>query len=159
MNVSIPAGQTYAVYVHGSAGIQYSNGTAVGNIFAQDANIEFKEGSGGAYFNVTNSPRVFNGRIMYSAGCESSRTAAVATVTTAPSFSINAVPPALCEGQSSVISLTSTNSNYTYTWSPATGLSSTTGTTVTAKSITSITYPPLLPVTEPVVISTVCLCR
>ncbi len=140
VNVSIPAGQTYAFYVHGSAGIQYTDGTAVGNIFAQDANIEFKEGFGGAYFNLTNSPRVFNGRIMYSAGCESSRSAAVATVTSAPSFSINAAPPALCQGQSSVITLTSTNSNYTYSWSPATGLSGTTGTSVTANPLQPITY-------------------
>ncbi len=140
VNVSIPAGQTYAFYVHGSAGIAYTDGIAVGNIFLQDANIEFKEGAGGAYFGVTNSPRIFNGRIMYSAGCESSRTAAIATVTTAPSFSINASPPALCQGQSSVISLTSTNSNYTYTWSPATGLSGTTGTSVTANPLSPITY-------------------
>lgn len=140
VNVSIPAGQTYAFYVHGSAGIAYTDGVAVGNIFAQDANIEFKEGFGGAYFNLTNFPRIFNGRIMYSAGCESPRTAAVATVTTAPSFSINAVPQALCQGQSSVITLTSTNSNYNYTWSPATGLSGTTGTSVTANPLQPITY-------------------
>jgi hypothetical protein len=61
VNVTIPAGQTYAFYVHGSAGIEYTNGTAVGNIYSQDANIQFKEGYGGAYFNVTNSPWVFNG--------------------------------------------------------------------------------------------------
>ncbi len=140
VNVTIPAGQTYAFYVHGSAGIQYTNGTAVGNIYTQDANIQVTEGYGGAYFNLTNSPRVFNGRIMYSAGCESGRTPAVATVNAAPAITLNANPPALCQGQSSVLTVSSSNPNYTYTWSPATGLSGTTGTTVTATPLTPVTY-------------------
>lgn len=140
VNVTIPAGQTYAFYVHGSGGISYTNGIAVGNIFAQDANIIFMEGFGGAYFALTNSPRVFNGRIMYSAGCESVRTPAVATVNAAPAITLNANPPALCEGQSSALTVSSSNSNYTYTWSPSTGLSTTTGSTVTATPLTPITY-------------------
>jgi len=140
VNVTIPAGQTYAFYVHGSLGITYSNGTAVGNIYAQDANIMFMEGYGGAYFALGNFPRVFNGRIMYSAGCESSRTPVVATVTPAPTVTIAAVPPALCQGQSSVLTASSSNANYNYTWSPPTGLSSTTGSSVTASPMSPITY-------------------
>lgn len=58
VNVTIPAGQTYAFYVHGTGGLTYSNGTAVGNIFLADANIQFMEGYGGAYFNLINYPRV-----------------------------------------------------------------------------------------------------
>jgi len=140
VNVTIPAGQTYAFYVHGTAGIAYTDGVAVGNIFAQDANIEFKEGYGGAYFALTNFPRVFNGRIMYSAGCESARVPAIATVNAAPAITISANPPALCLGQSSVLDVSSSNPNYTYTWSPAIGLSSTTGTSVTATPTTPVTY-------------------
>ncbi len=78
--------------------------------------------------------------ITYEVGCESNRTAAVATVNAADPITITANPPALCEGQSSVISVTSPNANYTYTWSPATGLSSTTGASVTATPLTPITY-------------------
>ncbi len=140
VNVTIPAGQTYAFYVHGSAGISYTNGTGVGNIFSQDANIIFMEGYGGAYFALVNSPRIFNGRIMYSAGCESARIPATATVNAAPAITLNATPPALCVGQSSLLSISSSNSNYTYTWSPATGLSSTTGASVTATPLTPVTY-------------------
>ncbi len=78
--------------------------------------------------------------LTYEIGCESTRTPAVATVNPAATIAIAANPPALCEGQSSVISVTSTNSNYTYTWSPATGLSGTTGSTVTATPLSPITY-------------------
>jgi len=78
--------------------------------------------------------------ITYEVGCESNRTAAVATVNAADPITIAANPPALCEGQSSVISVSSANPNYNYTWSPSTGLSSTTGASVTANPLTPITY-------------------
>lgn len=78
--------------------------------------------------------------ITYEVGCEGARTAAVATVNAADPITIAANPPALCEGQSSVITVTSPNTNYNYTWSPATGLSSTTGASVTATPLTPVTY-------------------
>lgn len=78
--------------------------------------------------------------ISYEVGCESSRTPAIATVNAAPVISINANPPALCEGQSSVITVSSSNANYTYTWSPGTGLNTTTGATVTATPLVPVTY-------------------
>lgn len=140
LNITIPAGQTYGIYVHASGGVQYTNGTNVGNLYTSDANIQVFEGHGGAYFNLVNQPRIFNGRIMYSAGCESARTPVVATVIPAPTFSISANPPALCQGQSSNITVSSSNANYNYTWSPATSLSATTGTSVTATPNAPITY-------------------
>jgi hypothetical protein len=78
--------------------------------------------------------------ITYEVGCESSRTPTVATVNTPPAITLSANPPALCQGQSSQLSVSSSNSSYNYTWSPATGLSSTTGTTVTANPLSPITY-------------------
>lgn len=45
----------------------YSNGTAVGNVYASDANLQFIEGTGQEYpFGSTFSPRIFNGVIHYS---------------------------------------------------------------------------------------------
>ncbi|MFM7079196.1 MAG: T9SS type A sorting domain-containing protein [Bacteroidota bacterium] len=140
LNITIPAGQTYGIYVHASGGVQYTNGTTVGNLYVSDANIQVFEGHGGAYFNLVNQPRIFNGRIMYSAGCESARTPVVATVNTAPSISISANPPSLCQGQTSTISVSSSNSQYTYSWSPSTSLSASTGSTVTANPSSPITY-------------------
>lgn len=69
VNVVIPAGQTYAFYItyttsQGSMG--YTPGTAVGNVYVSDANIQIKEGVGKVYpFSTTFTPRVFNGTVHY----------------------------------------------------------------------------------------------
>ena len=70
LGLSITAGDTIAFYVTTVNGgtMNYTNGTAVGNLFASDANLEFYEGNGGGYFNVTFSPRIFNGNIHYTTG-------------------------------------------------------------------------------------------
>ncbi len=76
----------------------------------------------------------------YEVGCESPRTASIATVTFADPVTTTALPPALCQGNASLITATSNNANYNYTWSPATGLSSTTGASVTASPSAPTTY-------------------
>lgn len=73
VNVIIPAGQTYGFYVTSSnitVSQRYTNGTAVGNVFAQDASIQFKEGCGIEYpfASTPFTPRVWNGRIHYCTG-------------------------------------------------------------------------------------------
>ncbi|MFM7177378.1 MAG: T9SS type A sorting domain-containing protein [Bacteroidota bacterium] len=70
--------------------------------------------------------------ITYETGCESPRTPTVATVIPAPTATISANPPALCSGQSTTLSAVSNNANYTYTWSPSSSLSASTGSSVTA---------------------------
>ncbi|KAA3596297.1 MAG: hypothetical protein DWQ06_15615 [Calditrichaeota bacterium] len=72
INVPIAAGATQGFYVTRMNGsVNYTNGTAVGNIQSQDANIQFKEGAGGSYFSVTITPRIFNGNIIYDLGAPS----------------------------------------------------------------------------------------
>lgn len=73
-------------------------------------------------------------------GCSSPRVPVVATVTAADAVNINATQNALCLGDSSILTASSTNPGYNYTWSPSTGLSSTTGAVVTAIPATTITY-------------------
>jgi hypothetical protein len=71
LGVPVAAGQTQSFYVTLSNGtsIIYTNGTAVGNVFAQDSFIQFREGYGNAYpFAGTFQPRIWNGNIYYSAG-------------------------------------------------------------------------------------------
>ncbi len=69
VSYSMLSGSTHAFYVTATAPdamFNYTNGTAVGNTLASDANLLIKEGDGGEYpFNVTNSPRTFNGDIIY----------------------------------------------------------------------------------------------
>jgi len=76
----------------------------------------------------------------YEVGCESVRTPVVATVTPSDSITVTGNPPALCIGGSSTLTVSSANTNYNYTWSPATYLSGTTGTTVTSTPLAPITY-------------------
>ncbi|MCS7072917.1 MAG: gliding motility-associated C-terminal domain-containing protein [Bacteroidia bacterium] len=69
-------------------------------------------------------------------GC--TNTASVEIVlTTNPTINVLATPPDICEGQSSTITASGAVS---YTWSPATGLNTTTGPTVIATPTTTTTY-------------------
>ena len=68
---AIAAGDTGAFYVTTtSGGMNYTDGTATGAVFASDDNIEFLEGAGKSYpFGAsTFDPRVFNGNIIYDVG-------------------------------------------------------------------------------------------
>lgn len=85
-SVTIPAGQTYSFYITNDfgAGTSYTDGTAVGNFLASDANLTIYEGVGKSYpFGLTFSVRNFNGTIHYSTGagsCTSPRTLVTANV-------------------------------------------------------------------------------
>lgn len=97
INVTIPAGQTYAFYVTSTnvaVSLNYSNGTAVGNVLVSDANMQFKEGKGMEYPFCNGSspfsPRNWNGRIHYTIP----GTATYAWSTGATSNSITVTPSA-----------------------------------------------------------------
>jgi PKD repeat protein len=72
VDVTIPAGQTYAWYITSTlttVSLKYTDGTAVGNIYIQDANLQIKEGKGIDYpFGSTYAPRIWNGIIHYALG-------------------------------------------------------------------------------------------
>src|SRR5690606_3411985 len=63
--------------------------------------------------------------------CSSPRVPVVATINPSAPVTITASSTALCMGQSANLSVSSTNSNYSDTWFPSTGLSGTTGANVT----------------------------
>jgi hypothetical protein len=73
VNITIPAGQTYAFYVTSNTSavsLNYTDGTGVGNVYSSDANISFLQGGGMEYPFTQNTgavyqPRVWNGRIHY----------------------------------------------------------------------------------------------
>ncbi|RYZ24269.1 MAG: PKD domain-containing protein [Chitinophagaceae bacterium] len=50
--------------------------------------------------------------------CEGPRTPVVATVTTPPATTVTASSTSICESSSTVLSVSSPNSGYTYTWTP-----------------------------------------
>ncbi|WP_299819060.1 T9SS type A sorting domain-containing protein [uncultured Pontibacter sp.] len=70
--------------------------------------------------------------------CASARSGAVqVTVSPQPTITVNAAPATICAGEATTLTASGADS---YTWSPATGLSSTTGSTVTASPTTTTTY-------------------
>jgi hypothetical protein len=94
VNVTIPAGETYAFYVTSNTSavsLNYSNGTAVGNVYSSDANIAFLEGGGMEYPFTQNTgavyqPRVWNGNIHYALANIPGTTYTWSTAATTPSI-------------------------------------------------------------------------
>lgn len=117
--ISIPAGQTYGIYVtsvNGYPQTNYTDGTGVGNLYAANSDIEIFEGNGGDYFDVINDPRVFNGKLHYSKeGCASPKIPVVYSVTPNATVTAAATATSVCEGESITIVASGANS---YTWSP-----------------------------------------
>jgi hypothetical protein len=73
-------------------------------------------------------------------GCTSPRVPVQITISPSDSITINASTTAVCQSGSATFTAVSSNPNYNYTWSPATGLNTTTGATVTASPLTTTTY-------------------
>jgi hypothetical protein len=68
LDLPMNASDTMAFYVTGSgtATVDYTNGTAVGNVFSQDAGMKILEGTGKEFpFTNAYQPRVFNGVVNY----------------------------------------------------------------------------------------------
>jgi hypothetical protein len=70
LGINVAAGERVAFYVTTiNGGMNYTNGSTTGNLFASDANLEFYEGRGMSYpFTGGFEPRVFNGNIHYTTG-------------------------------------------------------------------------------------------
>ena len=70
VNITIPVGETYGFYVTASPGVHQLStiGTSTGTVYASDANIQVKEGTGNVYpFGSITHYRRWNGKINYRA--------------------------------------------------------------------------------------------
>jgi hypothetical protein len=96
VNITIPAGQTYAFYITSNStltSLNYSNGTAVGNVYSSDANITFLEGGGLDYpftqgTGAVYQPRVWNGNIHYAIANQPGSVLTWGTGETTPSLAV-----------------------------------------------------------------------
>jgi len=94
----------------------------------------------------TYTSQVFNDLYYYfynwtiSTGCESTRVPVTVNVTPSDSVHITAASNPLCLNSTSALTVSSGNANYQYTWSPAAGLNTTTGASVTIGTDSSIVY-------------------
>lgn len=129
LSLTIPAGQTYSFQIFTTTGsVSYTNGTTLGALYNANLDLEVYQGHGGTAFSgMVNSPRVFNGKIHYSSGCEGPRTAVTGLVTPPPAISVSAGSSSLCNGDSTLVVVSSANTGYAYSWAPATYLSTASG--------------------------------
>lgn len=143
ISINIPSGATYSFYVapaDANSTHQYLT-SAANTVIASNLSLSIKGGfRGTGLFNCVTSGGCPTAKLIYSTGCEGVRVPVTATITPSDPVTINAGANALCLGQSTTLTAVSNNSNYIYTWSPSTGLSGTTGSTVTAQPITTVTY-------------------
>jgi hypothetical protein len=73
-------------------------------------------------------------------GCEGPRVPVTATITPPPAMTLTTTADSLCQGDTAILNISSSNAGYTYSWSPATGLDVTSGTTVNASPSTTMEY-------------------
>jgi hypothetical protein len=73
-------------------------------------------------------------------GCEGPRVPLSVTVLAPPAITVGAASSVLCAGDSTAITVSSSNGGYSFVWTPAGTLSSTTGSTVTATPSSTLTY-------------------
>ena len=145
VNLNLTPG-LYSFALSTSATVSYTNGTALGNVYVSDANMQIKEGYGGSStyptFGFTNTPRVFNGRVYYTANvaCVSPTTLVTGTITTAPSISATSTLGLTCNGGSTTLNVNSPNDpNYTYSWSPGSLSGASVGVNPTATTTYTVT--------------------
>lgn len=116
--ILMEAGQTYGIYVtsvNGSPGTRYQNGTTLGTLYASNADLNFYEGKGGAYFASTISPRIFNGNLYYTKPvCSSSMAPITLSVHPTPILNVSATSTMICSGESPTLNASGLD---TYVWS------------------------------------------
>lgn len=87
VNVSIPAGQTYAFYITGVGpnNLDYTDGDTLNEVYVADANIQVRQGIGISYpFGNMYVPRVFNGIVDYCEDPLGIQEQAATTITLSP---------------------------------------------------------------------------
>lgn len=87
----IPAGETYGLYICiNDGGIYYTTGDGTNEVYSND-DIKVECGAGGNYFNLTFSPRVWNGRIYYKTAEAQKEAHVLATDTNGTSYTFGSI--------------------------------------------------------------------
>ena len=121
-SVTIPANTRYSFYLTNSfgGGLNYTDGTSVGNTLASNSDVTIYEGVGKSYpFGLTFTVRNVNATMHYTIGtgsCTSSSRVA-ATLTVNPQASVTAQPTNsnITSGNNTSFSITASNAN-SYQW-------------------------------------------
>ncbi|MCZ2222219.1 MAG: T9SS type A sorting domain-containing protein, partial [Chitinophagales bacterium] len=118
-----------------SATVKYETTSFVSNGYWREdgAPVDFCTKTAG-YGTTSSRPNTVFG---FSNICEGVRTPVVATITSAPAITASATVDTICNGNSTTLSVTSSNSTYAYSWEPGTliGATQTVSPTATTKYI------------------------
>lgn len=140
LNFTVPVGTGYRLTLNATSGYSDLWFDNTGNTYPYNSpggEISITNGWTGT---ATSTAYFYFYDWKFSRVCSSPRVPVIATVTPTPPISVSPNPAFSCQGTPVNLTVTSTNTNYNYTWSPATGLSSTTGSSVNANPANNTTY-------------------
>lgn len=87
----VPAGETYGLYICISGeGINYTTGNGTNEVYSNE-DFTVETGVGGSYFNLTYSPRVWNGRIYYKTAEAQKEAQVLATDTNGTNYTFGSI--------------------------------------------------------------------
>lgn len=134
LNIPLTPGTNYRL-AQGTAGISmFRNASGVSYPYTIPGTISITNSAAGTSFYYF----FYDWQIL--TGCSSGRVPVDAVVIPAAPVTITTSSASVCSGDSAMLTATSTNNGYTYTWTPAGTLNSTTGATVMAGPLTPTTY-------------------
>lgn len=99
-NIPVNPGQQLGIYIttQGTT-MPYTNGTTQGAVYVQNQDLQILQGHGGGYpFNLTNVPRVWNGRIYYGYAANILSATTTGGGTGDLSIALTSIDPAAAEG-------------------------------------------------------------
>jgi hypothetical protein len=141
VNFNIPTGVDYVIGFAGTNPNTWRSGSsAMPYPFVLPGVISIKNSSFGAATGGTNIYQYYFYNWRVTTGCESPRVAVSATVNTADAITVSPDVTVCSAGPASTLTVSSANTNYSYTWAPAAGLSTTTGGSVSALPVSTTTY-------------------
>ena len=134
LNFNLTPGTNYALVRNAASVNMWRNNVGVNYPYTLPGIVSITGSTAGAGFYYF----FYNWQISY--GCEGPRTPATIVVNSPTPVTISATSTSFCLGDSTTLTVSSTDLTYTYTWSPATGLNTTTGATVIATPTASTQY-------------------
>lgn len=135
VNLTIATPGSYLLIMNGVSGTVGNLGYTSGNTYPfTTADGSFSITNGYWYGSTTDNLYFYN--LNVTQGCISPRQMVTATVTTAPAISATTTDAELCAGESTGLSVTSSNAGYTYSWMPG----NLTGATHTVTPAQTTTY-------------------
>ncbi|MBY8961241.1 T9SS type A sorting domain-containing protein [Flavobacterium sp. D11R37] len=114
LNISVTQGNGYKILVKSYTGVSLIRGSVSGFPYVND-NISVTASEWGG---TTTGTYYFFYNIQTTGVCAGARTPVTVTVTDAPEIEVTATEEAICIGESTQISVTSANTDYTYVWTP-----------------------------------------